>query len=313
MSQMYQVTLRAPVEIAGTGVHSGETVSVTLHPADANHGVVFLRTGLPTGIDRLIEARHLNVSATELCTVVGDRDSGCVATIEHLMAALAGIGVDNVLVEIDGVEIPILDGSAAPIVDAIERVGTITQAAARRFLKVRRPVRVEKGASVVELVPYDKGLRLDVEIDFPHAVIGRQRRVCELSPTSFRRDIAPARTFGFMRDVEALWKAGFALGASLENTVAVGEDGVINPEGLRFADEFARHKLLDAVGDLALAGYPLLAGYRAQRGGHRLNFAVLEALFADRANYEIVEAGTRREPAETGAPLPIAAFGAQGR
>jgi UDP-3-O-[3-hydroxymyristoyl] N-acetylglucosamine deacetylase len=313
MSQMYQVTLRAPVEIAGIGVHSGEPVSVTLHPADPHHGVVFLRTGLPNGIDRLIEARHINVSATELCTVVGARESGCVATIEHLMAALAGLGVDNVLVEIDGVEMPILDGSAAPFVDAIEGVGLVTQAAARRVVKVRRPVRVEKGQSFVELAPAEKGLRLDVEIDFPHAAIGRQRRVCELTPASFRREIAPARTFGFMRDVEALWKAGFALGASLENTVAVGEDGVVNPEGLRFADEFARHKLLDAIGDLALAGHALVGSYRAFRGGHRLNFAVLEALFADRANYEIVELGGRREPVETAVPLPVAAFGAQAR
>ncbi|GGK30093.1 UDP-3-O-acyl-N-acetylglucosamine deacetylase [Salinarimonas ramus] len=309
MSQMHQVTLRAPVEISGVGVHSGESVSVTLHPAEPGHGIVFLRTGLPNGIDRLIEARHINVSATELCTVVGSRESGAVATIEHLMAALAGLAIDNVLVEIDGAEMPILDGSAAPFVAAIESVGTIAQAAPRRILKVRRPVRVEKGASFVELLPAEKGLKLDVEIDFADAAIGRQRRVCDLTPATFRREIAAARTFGFMRDVEALWKAGFALGASLENTVAVGEDGVINPEGLRFADEFARHKLLDAIGDLALAGYPLAATYRAHRGGHRLNFAVLEALFADRANYEIVEAGTRREPVEAILPLQVAAFG----
>lgn len=313
MSQMYQVTLRAPVEISGVGVHSGDSVSVTLHPAEPGHGIVFLRTGLPNGIDRLIEARHINVSTTELCTVVGARESGCVATVEHVMAALAGLGVDNVLVEIDGSEMPILDGSAAPFVAAIEAAGTVVQAAARRVLKVRRPVRVERGASFVELLPADKGLKLDVEIDFPDAAIGRQRRVCDLTPSTFRREIAGARTFGFMRDVEALWKAGFALGASLENTVAVGEDGVINPEGLRFADEFARHKLLDAVGDLALAGYPLAAHYRAHRGGHRLNFAALEALFADRANYEIVEAGARREPVEPALPLPLAAFGGRAR
>lgn len=313
MSHMYQVTLSAPVQISGIGVHSGQTVSVTLRPAEPNHGIVFLRTGLPNGIDRLIDATYVNVSATELCTVVGARESGCVATIEHLMAALAGLGIDNVLVEIDAAEMPILDGSAAPFVDAIEAAGTVVQAAPRRFLRVRRPVRVERDGSFVELVPNERGLELDVEIDFADSAIGRQRRVCALTPASFRREIAAARTFGFMRDVEALWKAGFALGASLENTVAVGDDGVINPEGLRFADEFARHKLLDAIGDLALAGYPLLAGYRAHRGGHRLNFAVLEALFADRANYEIVELGARREPVEAAVPLPIAAFGGRAR
>jgi UDP-3-O-[3-hydroxymyristoyl] N-acetylglucosamine deacetylase len=311
MKQNQQVTLAAAVAVTGIGVHSGESVKVVLHPAEANHGIVFLRTGLPGGIDRLVDARHFNVSATELCTVVGDRDSGAVATIEHLMAALYGMGIDNVLVEIDGAEMPIVDGSAAPFIDAIDSVGVVAINAARRFIRVKRTVRVTQGKAFAELSPSDRGFRLDVEIDFPSDVIGRQRRVHELSPTAFRRDIARARTFGFMRDVERLWKAGFALGASLENTVAIGDDAVINPEGLRYADEFVRHKLLDAVGDLALAGAPLIANYRSYCGGHRMNFSVLEALFSDRSNYEIVEAGSRRENghADIATGIAVPAYG----
>ncbi len=308
MKQTHQVTLKSSAIVSGIGVHSGDSVKMVLHPADADHGIVFLRTSLPSGIDRLIDARHVNVCATELCTVVGDRETGGVATIEHLMAALAGMGIDNVLVEIDGPELPIVDGSAAPFVDAIDSVGTVASEAPRRFVRVKRPVRVDNGRSFAELTPRDGGLRLDVEIDFPEKVIGRQRWVHELAPDAFRRDIARARTFGFMRDVERLWKAGFALGASLDNTVAVGDEAVINPEGLRYADEFVRHKLLDAIGDLALAGYPLLGNYRSYCGGHRLNFAVLEALFADRANFEIVELTGRRE---VPMPLNAAAYGAE--
>jgi UDP-3-O-[3-hydroxymyristoyl] N-acetylglucosamine deacetylase len=306
MKQQFQTTLRAPVTLTGIGVHSGDDVRLVLHPAEPDHGVVFLRAGLPNGRDRLIDASHVAVTATELCTVIGERESGAVATIEHLMSALYGLGVDNVLVEIDGTEVPILDGSAAPFVLAIESVGITSVEAPRRYIRVKRTVRVEQGNAFSELRPNDRGFRLDVEIDFPCSIIGRQRKVYELSPSSYRREISRARTFGFMRDVERLWKAGFALGASLENTVAVGEDAVINPEGLRYADEFVRHKTLDAIGDLALAGMPLLATYRSYCGGHRLNFAVLEALFSDRANYEIVEMAGRREVSHADLPAGIA-------
>jgi UDP-3-O-[3-hydroxymyristoyl] N-acetylglucosamine deacetylase len=295
MKQSQQTTLRAAVSLSGVGVHSGDEVKMTLHPAEAGHGVSFLRTGLPGGHDRIIDARHLSVTATELCTVIGDRDGGAVATIEHLMAALTGLGVDNVLVEIDGPEVPILDGSAAEFIDAVDQVGIVAMNASRRYLKVLRPVRVSQGRGFAELLPHDRTFRLDVEIDFPTPVIGRQRKVVDLSPSVFRREISRARTFGFMRDVEKLWAAGFALGASLENTVAIGDGGIINPEGLRYADEFVRHKVLDAVGDLSLAGLPLLGTYRSYCGGHRLNFSVLEALFSSRANYAIVDAGVRRE------------------
>ncbi|MDF2810354.1 MAG: UDP-3-O-acyl-N-acetylglucosamine deacetylase [Microvirga sp.] len=310
MKQSQQTTLRAAVNLTGVGVHSGDEVRIVLHPAEANHGVVFLRTGLPGGRDRLIDARHLTVTATELCTVIGDRQTGAVATIEHLMAALTGLGVDNVLVEIDGPEVPILDGSSAPFIEAIDEVGLALQGSSRRYLKVLKPVRVVQGKAFAELIPNDRAFRLEVEIDFPTPVIGRQSKAIDLSPTTFRRDISRARTFGFMCDVEKLWNAGFALGASLDNTVAIGEEGVMNPEGLRYADEFVRHKILDAVGDLSLAGLPLLGTYRSFCGGHRMNFAVLEALFANRANYTIVDAGARRETgyAEIGNNIAVPAY-----
>ena len=306
-----QTTLKAPATLSGIGVHSGNPVEITLHPAPANHGIAFLRTGMPTGNDRLIKAHHACVSATELCTVIGDVESGAVATIEHLMSALYGLGIDNVLVEIDGPEMPILDGSALPYVQAIDAVGTANCGAAKRWIKVLRSVRIEVGRAFAELRPIDRGFRLDVEIDFENPVIGRSRKAMDLTPSAYRREIAGARTCGMMRDVERYWKAGFALGASLENTVAVGETAVVNPEGLRYADEFVRHKFLDAVGDLALAGLPLQGGYRSYCGGHRMNVGVLTALFSDRANYAIVEGpGARRETSltEFGTSLGIAAF-----
>lgn len=315
MKSSHQATIGAPVSLSGTGVHSGKIVNLHLHPAPAHHGIQFLRTGLPHGRERLIEARFAAVTATELCTVIGDKESGAVATIEHLMSALAGLGVDNVLVEVDGAELPILDGSAAPFVEAIDSVGLVRSKAPRKYLKVLRTVRVERGIASAELRPNARAFRLDVSIDFQNPVIGKQRKVLDLTADSFRQEICRARTFGFIGDVEKLWKAGFALGATLENTVAIGDDAVINPEGLRFADEFVRHKMLDAVGDLSLAGFPLLATYKSHCSGHRLNVAVLEELLSDRANYTIVDGGARRESgyAEMGSGVAVPAYAANAR
>ncbi|MGI6247197.1 MAG: UDP-3-O-acyl-N-acetylglucosamine deacetylase [Pseudochelatococcus sp.] len=309
MKASRQTTLRKAVTLTGAGVHSGKPARLVLHPADANHGVVFLRTGLSNGRERLIDARHVHVSTTELCTVLGDADTGSVATIEHLMAAFAGLGVDNVLAEIDGPEMPILDGSAARFVEAIDAAGVVRQKAPRRCLRVLRPVRINHGRGFSELRPFERGFRLDVEIDFDSAVIGRQRKVVDLDAAVFRDEICRARTFGFMRDVEKLRAMGLALGSSLDNSVAIADDGIVNPEGLRYADEFVRHKLLDAIGDLALAGYALQGEYRSYCAGHRMNVAVLEALFSDRANYMIVDSlAPRREYAYgemvAGAPAP---------
>ena len=304
-----QTTLGESVQIAGHGVHSGVPVAISIQPADADTGIVFVRGNLGDGRERIIEATHRQVSASELCTTIGDADGCAIATIEHLLSALRGLGVDNAIVDIDGPEVPIVDGSAAPFVEAIESAGIVEQRRARRYLRILKPVRVDSGRSFAELRPAAAGFTLDVEIDFPSPVIGRQRRVVALDRATYRRDLAPARTFGFMKDVERLWKAGLALGASLDNTVAVGDADVVNPEGLRFKDEFVRHKLLDAVGDLALAGAAIIGSFRSYCGGHKLNVMALQALFADRAAYAFVEAaaparaGSRAEIA-LGAPAP---------
>jgi UDP-3-O-[3-hydroxymyristoyl] N-acetylglucosamine deacetylase len=291
----HQTTIRDRVSISGFGVHSNAPVNLVLHPADANSGIVFLRTGLPGGRERLIEAKWSNVTQTELCTVLGDSSRASVSTVEHLLAACAGLNIDNLMIEIDGPEAPIMDGSAAAFVAAIDQVGMVAQARPRRHLKVLKTVRVERGRSFAELRPADRGFHLDIEIDFAAAAIGRQRRAFDIDPVSFRSEVARARTFGFISDVERLWKMGFALGSSLENSVALDGDRVVNPEGLRFADEFVRHKALDAVGDLSLGGAAIVGAYRSYMPGHKMNFLALEALFADRNAYEFVEAPVRRE------------------
>jgi UDP-3-O-[3-hydroxymyristoyl] N-acetylglucosamine deacetylase len=312
MKHGFQKTVADRVEIRGSGVHSASPARIVIHPADSDHGVVFLRTGMEDGSDRLIEANWRNVRQTALCTVIGDGAGATVATIEHLMSALAGLGVDNALVEIDGPETPIMDGSAAQFVAAIDAVGLVTQARRRKFLKVLKSVYIEQGRCRAELKPWDAGFRMDVEIDFETATIGRQRRVFDIDPQVFRSEIAKARTFGFVSDVKKLWAAGFALGSSLENSVAIDDERVLNPEGLRYTDEFVRHKALDAVGDLSLAGMPILGAYVAHRPGHSLNAAMLAALFADASNYEIVETTSRaaRPRAGAAASLVAAAYAA---
>jgi UDP-3-O-[3-hydroxymyristoyl] N-acetylglucosamine deacetylase len=222
--------------------------------------------------------------------VLGDAEGPLCSTAEHLLAALRGLYVDNVVVEIDGPEVPIMDGSAAAFVDAIDQAGLTARALPRRYIEVIKPVSVSKDGAYGELRPYQHGFRVEADIDFDHPLIGRQALSLDIEPDTFRREIARARTFGFMRDVSKLWSAGYALGASFENTLVVSEDRVLNPEGLRFADEFVRHKVLDAIGDLALAGQPLLAAYKTVRGGHKLNHAVLSALMSDRSAWRVVEA-----------------------
>ena len=292
-----QTTLCDEASVSGIGVHSGSPVTLTLHPADAGAGIVFLRTGLPGRSDCEIRADVRAVTATEFATVLGDDDGPLCATAEHVLAALAGLGVDNAVVEVDGPEVPIMDGSAEAFVAAIDHAGIRSLDAPRRFLKVLKPVRVTQGRSVGEILPNSRGLRLEVDIDFDHPMIGRQRCALDLSPASFRRELARARTFGFMRDVAKLWNQGYALGASFETTLVVSETRVLNADGVRYPDEFVRHKALDAVGDLALAGLPLLATYRSVRGGHTLNHAILSALMADPNAWTVVEATTPAVPA----------------
>ena len=258
-------------------------------PAEANTGIVFVRLGQDGRPDREVRADVRAVTATEFATVIGDAEGPLCSTAEHVLAALTGLGVDNAVIEIDGPEVPIMDGSSAPFVAAIDQAGIVSLSAPRRFIKVLKPVRVAQGDAYGELRPYSHGFRLDVEIQFSHPAIGRQIIGLDLGSETVRHELARARTFGFMRDVAKLWNAGYALGASFENTLVVTEDRVLNPEGLRFADEFVRHKALDAIGDLSLAGAPLIGAYRSVRGGHSLNHAVLSALMADRSAWMVVD------------------------
>src|SRR5438045_2331478 len=272
-----QTTLSSEATVTGVGVHSGLTVNLTIGPAPVDAGFIFVRTGLD-GSDREVQANANSVIATELATVLGDSDGPLVSTAEHVLAALRGMGVDNAIIEVDGPEVPIMDGSAAAFVSAIDQAGIVTQSAVRRFIQVLKPVQVAIGDSFGELRPYANGFRAEVERDFANPVIGRQNYSLDLNPESFRREISRARTFGCMNDVARLWSAGFALGASFENSVVFDDTRLLNTEGLRYSDECARHKVLDVIGDLALSGLPLLGAYRSVRGGHRLNHAVLTAL-----------------------------------
>lgn len=247
------------------------------------------------------------VGATDLCTMLGDPAGAHVATIEHLMAAFWATGLDNVTVEIDGNEVPVMDGSSRVFIDAIDEAGLIHHAVKRRYLRVKKNVRVELGGSWAEFRPHH-GTRFEVVIDFDSKLIGRQEFKCDLDGEVFREELANARTFGFMKDVERLWASGHALGSSLENSVVISDDHmVINPEGLRFADEFVRHKTLDAVGDLALAGATFIGCYTSYRGGHRLNAAALKALLTDRTAYEVVEKPETRERVFSGDFVAVSA------
>lgn len=288
----YQTTLKSRVSLSGIGVHSGNNVSIDFVPADPDTGIVFVRTDVQ-GEPVELRALASEVGGTDLSTILGDLAGVHVATVEHLLAALAGLGIDNLLIEIDGNEVPVLDGSSAPFVEVFEQAGLQQQAVKRRYIRILKPVRIDNGASWAEFRPYD-GTRFEVEIDFESPAIGRQSFATDITPESFRNELSRARTFGFMKDVERLWAAGYALGSSLENSVVIGDDHrVINMEGLRYPDEFVRHKMLDAVGDLALAGARFIGCFRSYRGGHKLNAQALRRLLSDRSAFEIVETGRR--------------------
>jgi UDP-3-O-[3-hydroxymyristoyl] N-acetylglucosamine deacetylase len=308
-----QTTLREQVAVSGIGVHSGWPATVTLHPAQADTGIVFVRCGASGENDRELPANFRSVTATEFATVLGDKSGPAVSTTEHVLAALFGLGVDNAVVEVDGPEIPIMDGSAAAFVAAIDRAGVVATSVRRRYIKVLKPVRVSANGCSGELRPHPRGLRVETEIDFDHPLIGRQKFALDLEPQAFRRDLARARTFGFMRDVTKLWNAGYALGASFENTVVIAEDRVLNADGVRFPDEFVRHKAVDALGDLALAGAPLIGAYRSVRGGHKLNHAVVTALMNDPTAWSYTEleepARRPRGHADLGAGFAVPAYG----
>jgi len=280
-----QQTLKKTISLHGTGLHSGAEVTLVLKPSLPDTGIVFVRTDVADR-NNVIPARWDHVVDTRLCTVIGNIADVTVSTIEHLMAALAGCGVDNVVIEIDGPEVPIMDGSSEPFVTAIDAVGVVRQITPRRAIKVLKSVSVEENGKVVTLSP-DESSRFVGRIDFAHPSIGTQERAITLMNGNFRHDIADSRTFGFIHEVEALSKVGLALGGSLENAIVLDQDKILNPEGLRHADEFIRHKLLDAIGDLYLAG-PILGVYEGYKGGHALNNQILRKLFATDGAWEMV-------------------------
>ena len=294
-----QSTLAAPVVLEGVGLHTGRMIRMNLHPAGAGFGIVFRRTDLAgAGADVTdIEARYDNVGDTTLSTAIRNEAGTSISTVEHLMSALSTLGVDNVFIEIDGPEIPVMDGSSQVFVETIEAIGLKPLTAPRRALRILKPVVVEDGLKRAALLP-GEGFRLAFEIEFDNPVIGHQTIEADLHAPEFRTEILSARTFGLLKDVEMMRKMGLGLGGSLENTIVVDGDRVVNEEGLRFDDEFVRHKVLDAVGDLALAGAPLIGRYEGLRAGHAMNNRVLRALFADPSAYEIVELGAL----ETGSP-----------
>lgn len=301
----FQTTIAAPLTLTGIGVHSGREVTITFQPAEAGTGIVFQRQH-DDGSTSEYRAVSAHVGNTDLCTVLGTNPARSIATVEHVMAAIYALGLDNLIVEVDGAEMPIMDGSSEVFIDAIEQMGITNLGVKRRYIRVIKPVRIESGASWSEFRPYD-GTRFEVEIDFDSKLIGRQKWEGDLTAETFKNELSRARTFGFMRDVERLWAAGFALGSSLENSVVISDDDtVINVEGLRYEkDEFVRHKTLDAVGDLALAGAQFIGCYRSYRGGHKMNANALKALLSDPTAYEVVEAPSRSHQVRAREFVPV--------
>lgn len=277
---LFQQTLKKSVTIAGIGLHSGAIVTLTISPADANSGITFFRSDL-RGAAAVVPARWDTVVDTRMCTVIGNSHGTTIGTIEHLMSALAGCGIDNAVVSLDGIEVPIMDGSAAPFVTAIEQAGIAVSTAPRRVIRILKPVSIGDGVKSASFAP-DDATTFSFEIDFDSAAIARQSRAVELDGDVFKDEISRARTFGFLHEVEGLRKMGLARGGSLDNAVVISGDTVMNTDGLRFADEFVRHKILDAVGDLYLAGAPIVGHFHGVRSGHALNNQLLRALFADR-------------------------------
>jgi len=293
-----QRTLKSLVSATGVGLHTGQKVRLAMRPAQPDTGVVFRRTDLPGAPE--IAARADLVGETRLCSCLV-KGATRIYTIEHLMSALSGLGVDNVYVDLDGPEVPIMDGSAAPFALLIQQAGIEEQSAPKRFLRVKKRIEAREGDKWAMLEPYE-GFRLSFSIVYRHPVIEKSNTelVVDFATTSYLKEVARARTYGFMHDVEELRESGLALGGGLENAVVLDEHRVLNAEGLRFGDEFIRHKILDAIGDLYLLGRPFLAAFSAHKSGHGLNNKLLRALVADPAATEVVTF-ERAEEAPAGA------------
>ncbi len=282
---VFQKTLGSAIHCTGTGMHSGGEVSLTLRPASPHTGIVFIRTDLPEAVS--IRAEMKAVSASTFATKLENRGVS-VTTVEHLLGAISGLGIDNATIEVDGPEVPIMDGSAAPFVSLIRDAGVVRQDQFRKCIVVRESIRISEGDRWIELHP-SNNLKISCTVDFAHPLISKQfYQVC-LPGGAFEKEISPARTFGFLNDVTELRSKGYALGGSLQNAIVVGEFGVLNEEGLRFPDEFVRHKILDLLGDLSLLGNPLLGHVIAYKSGHALNHKLLTEILAREECWEITE------------------------
>ena len=280
-----QQTISEPVSISGIGLHSGIDVNMQLYPAEADYGIKFIRNDIRD--NNVIEAIWSNVSNTKLSTTISNEYGISVSTIEHLMSALSGLHIDNIKIEIDGPEVPIMDGSSIKFVDLIDQTLIQSLNKRRKILKVKKKIKVENKDSSVELKPNNQ-FSIDFEIDFPSKLVSKQSCQLQLVNGNYKTDIASARTFGFEKDVDMLRSNGLALGGSLENAVVVGESKILNSDGLRFKDEFVRHKILDSIGDLYLAGAPIQGYFLGNKSGHYLNNLLLRELFADQDNYEYI-------------------------
>lgn len=279
-----QRTLKSAIRATGVGLHTGEKVAMTLRPASPNAGITFRRIDLPVPVD--IAAGAFGVTDTRLCSAI-EANGVKVATVEHLMSAFAGLGIDNAYVDLTGSEVPIMDGSAAPFVFLIQSAGVEQQPAAKRFVRIKSPVEVSDGDKWARFDPFD-GFKLSFSIEFDHPAIERsaQSAVVDFAHTSYIKEVARARTFGFIQEVEALRDSGLALGGSLDNAIVVDEFRVLNAEGLRYSDEFVKHKLLDAIGDLYLIGHPLIGAFSAHKSGHGLNNRLLRATLTAKEAWE---------------------------
>jgi UDP-3-O-[3-hydroxymyristoyl] N-acetylglucosamine deacetylase len=281
-----QHTVAAEVSCVGVSLHSGDMVNMVIRPAAANTGIVFVRKDIENTKNQ-VPATFDAVVETTLGTTIANKHGVTVSTIEHLMAAIWGAGIDNARIELDGPEVPIMDGSSEPFIFLLECAGRVQQRAARRAIEILREVRVEEGKSVAVAKPAESFV-LEVEIAFNHNLIGSQKARYDFSETTFKQSLARARTFGFAAEVEKMRSMGLALGGSLHNAIVVGEDDILNEGGLRYADEFVRHKALDCVGDYFLAGAMIRGEVQTHRPGHGINNKLLRAILADEANYRIV-------------------------
>ncbi|HIJ79092.1 MAG: UDP-3-O-acyl-N-acetylglucosamine deacetylase [Desulfobulbaceae bacterium] len=281
----FQHTIKKTIRFRGIGLHSGKPVTLTILPAEVNSGIRFVRSDMnqeaptPAFMDRIIDTR--------LATTIGTEDDAPISTTEHLLAALVGMGVDNAIVEIDGPEVPIMDGSAGPFVHVLKKIGRSRQNASRWMLKILKEISYQDGDTYVKILPHN-GFKVTCEIDFDHAFIRKQTYSANINPKKFAQELAAARTFGFLDQVEMLRQNGLALGGSLDNAIVIDETGVVNADGLRFADEFARHKALDLIGDLALLGFPLLGHVMARKSGHGHHFALMQQLAAQPDRWDLV-------------------------